>query len=287
MPLWFSFALLSFTFLAASELIQKHVMSDASDVSAETNNFIVWSIQGSLALVYLLIFIPTFELFLTPSLLLQLALLGSIYFFAGTLYYTSFKHGSASISIVVASISIAVSTILGILLFSESSNLIKFIGITLIISAITALKTKNSTISSKQIAPALMGGTLYGIAYSLDKHFSIQLNPHLYHVFFAWSVALASLVYQGKKIYSEHSKLHKRLLNSMLVAGLLFFCFNKLTFMAYHLQGEVGKIDAINNASIFLVLLVEIIIFRETDHILKKLLTAIIAFIGVVLLGLY
>ncbi|MCA9397368.1 EamA family transporter [candidate division WWE3 bacterium] len=287
MPLWFSFALLSFTFLAASELIQKHVMSDASDVSAETNNFIVWSIQGSLALVYLLIFIPTFELFLTPSLLLQLALLGSIYFFAGTLYYTSFKHGSASISIVVASISIVVTTVLGILLFSESSSLVKFFGIALIIGAIAALRTKGSTISSKQLTPALLGGALYGVAYTLDKYFSIQLNPHMYQIFFAWSVALASLTYRGKKIYSERNKLHKKIVTSMLVAGFLFFCFNKLTFMAYALQGEVGKIDAINNASIFLVLLVEIIIFKETDNILKKLLTATIAFIGVVLLGLY
>ena len=127
--------------------------------------------------------------------------------------------------------------------------------------------------------PALIGGGLYGLAYTIDKHFSIQLNPHIYHIFFAFSIALNSLLFRFKKVQKDTAKVTRTLLSTM------FLVYNKFTFMAYASGGEVGRLDAINNSAIFLVLLFEIIVFKDRKQLLLKVICATLAFFGVLILG--
>ena len=285
MPTWFLLALLSLTALAVAELTQKHLMSHKVDISAEANNFIVWTLQGILAFLFVIIFPVDIPTTVTTSLIIQLFILGAIYFWAGTFYYTSFKHGSASVSIIIASISIAVSTLLGIFIFGESTFVVKFFGILLIVTAIIFLKAKNNITLTNQMMPALIGGGLYGLAYTIDKHFSIQLNPHIYHIFFAFSIALNSLLFRFKKVQKDTAKVTRTLLSTMFLSAVMFFVYNKFTFMAYASGGEVGRLDAINNSAIFLVLLFEIIVFKDRKQLLLKVICATLAFFGVLILG--
>jgi drug/metabolite transporter (DMT)-like permease len=57
------------------------------------------------------------------------------------------------------------------------------------------------------------------------------------------------------------------------------------TFVAYSQHGEVGRIDAINNSQVFLILLFEFLVLRHTKGFAIRLLAAAIAFTGVYLLG--
>ncbi|EFK96195.1 hypothetical protein LDC_1793 [sediment metagenome] len=63
------------------------------------------------------------------------------------------------------------------------------------------------------------------------------------------------------------------------------FLYNFFTFTAYTLGGEVGRVDAINNSQVFLIIMAEYFILKHKDYIFKKLLAAAIAFTGVLVLG--
>ena len=59
-----------------------------------------------------------------------------IYFVGGTLFYTSFKSNSPSISVILGNVSSIVSMILGIIIFNEDFTIYKVIGISLILIAV-------------------------------------------------------------------------------------------------------------------------------------------------------
>lgn len=71
------------------------------------------------------------------------------------------------------------------------------------------------------------------------------------------------------------------------ISGIGYFLFNYFTFRAYILGGEVGRVDAINNSQIFLIILFEFFILRQKTSLRRKLITAAIAFTGVMILGFF
>lgn len=68
-------------------------------------------------------------------------------------------------------------------------------------------------------------------------------------------------------------------------SGVAYFIYNLATYFAYIHGGEVGKVDAINNTQIFLIILVEFFILKQKQGIFRKLLAACLAFAGVLILG--
>lgn len=222
MPLWFVLTSLSVLVLAVAEIAQKIAVTRKDDISAEANNTVVWFVQGLLALVYLLIFVRSPLPALDLILVLRLLVLGSVYFWAGTLFYTSYKTGSASVNSILLSSSIVVSTFLGITFFEESHSVMKFIGSLVVILAIVFLNYDKNVKLSKGNLLALAGAGLYGIAFTLDKSFAIQLSPHLYQVLFSFGIGLSGFIYRGKTIVKDLAKIEKNTLVAASVAALSF-----------------------------------------------------------------
>ena len=71
----------------------------------------------------------------------------------------------------------------------------------------------------------------------------------------------------------------------MLISAVTFLIWNKLNFLAYTVGGEVGKIDSINNSVVFVIILLEIIVLKVRDNLPRKFMAALIAFVGIFLLG--
>lgn len=285
-PTWFIFTISGVFILAVAEIAQKISLTQKEDIQAESNNFVVWMIQGILALIYFLLFDSSAEVNLTGSLLLGLLLLGPVYFWGGTFYYGSYKEGSVGISSVLATISTVITTFLGIILLGEQSTILKFTGIALVLSAIFILNYSKKEKLTKSNLLALAGGGLYGLAYTLDKTLVINLTPHFYHIVFAFSIGLFSLLFRSKVIFADLKKLRLSNLKIMFVSALTFFGFNKLVFLAYGSGGDVGSIDAINNSVIFLIILGEYMFLKERSKLVKKLIAGLIAFSGIVILAL-
>jgi drug/metabolite transporter (DMT)-like permease len=286
MPTWFILTISSIIVLAVAEIAQKVAVTRKDNISAEANNTIVWFVQGVLSLIYFLIFAYTPIHALSVGVIIKLLLMSSVYFWAGTLFYTSYKTGSASVNSILLSSSVIVSTILGIIFFNESTSITKLVGSLIIIGSIIYLNYDRKSKLTTGNYYALSGAVLYGIAFTLDKSIAITLSPHLYQIFFSFFIGFAGLLYRGRTILKDLSKIGRDTFLAASVAALSFFLWNKLNFVSYTVGGEVGRIDSINSSVIFLIILLEFFILKDKSNLTKKIVSAVVAFIGVSLLAL-
>lgn len=281
---WFILALLSIFAITGAELSQKISLTQKVKLSAITNNFFVSILIGAIGIALAFIFkqIPTS---LDLEFFVGLIIVGTAYFLGATFYYTSYKSNSASISIILQSISIVVSTILGIIVFNESTGLQKFIGIAIILFAIVYVNYSKQFKFDKYNAFALLGGMIFGIAYTLDKYLSLDTNPLFYIGVLAPTAAFIGLIIKPRLILSETKNLKFIHFKSMLFAGFFIATYQILTFFSYSKGGSVGVVDALNNTSLFLVIIFEIIVFKNREMLGKKLISATLVLIGIILLS--
>lgn len=281
MSLWFVFALLSIAALTGAELSQKVSMSNKKDISAITNNFFVWTLQGIFGLI-LTAFLSDFTLPQNENIVWKFLLVGIVYFLGGTFYYTSYKANSASLSIVLGSFSVIVSTTLGILFLGEQLNLLKALGIIAVLIAIFIVNYSKGAKLSKYNYFALAGGFAFGLAFSIDKSFVIgNIYPTLYVGLLCLTVALISLLLGYKTIKNDVKGLVLADYKPMFLSAVFGTMFNTFTFFAYLNHGDVGKVDAMNNSVVFFVILFEVLLLKERTNLKKKLLAAAIAVLGI------
>jgi drug/metabolite transporter (DMT)-like permease len=281
MPLWFVFGLLSIGAMAGSEISQKISMTNKKDISAITNNFFVWTLQGTLGVILAFI-LGRFSIPIDGAIYLKLVLIGILYFIGGTFFYTSYKANSASLSIILGTVSVLASTTLGILLLGEGANLVKFFGIISILFAIFIVNyTKGATLS-KYNYYALIGGIAWGVAFTVDKSFIMSsIYPMMYVGLMGLSVAFVSFLIGHRTIIKEAKGLAIKDFYPMVSSSIFGVLFNAFTLFAYFYGGDVGKLDAMNNSMVFIVILFEILVFKDSKDLKKKILAAIIAFIGI------
>jgi len=281
---WYLWALLSVIVLAGSEFSQKISMTQKVNISAITNNFFVWLLQGSSGLI-LTVFFGNFNLTFSAVDWLRLLLVAIIYFLGGHFYYTSFKSNSPSISIILGSISIVISTLLGIIFFKESTVYTKFIGIFLILVSVIWVNFKKQKFDKYNLF-ALLGGVCYGFTFTLDKSFAVNIDPLFYVVLMCFSVGLISFILKAKHIYSDLVRMKISDFYPILSTSFFGTLFNAFTFMSYSKGGNVGVVDALNNSNIFLVILLEVSFLKDRSNLTKKLIASTVVILGVILLSL-
>lgn len=222
---------------------------------------------------------------MTPELGLQVLCVTALSSIAMVFYLRSFVVKSISFSQIFGTTSIVVSTTLGIALFSESTSLIKLAGIALVMLAIVLLAYRNVHIEKNHYY-ALVSGLLFGICFTIDKSVTTHVEPIVY-VF--WSFILVSVfgfLLRPAEVVRSLRSVGRAGLKPIVVSGVAYFVYNILTFSAYRAGGDVGSVDAINNAVVFLVIGYEFIAMRHRHSLRRKLITAFLACLGVVMIGL-
>jgi drug/metabolite transporter (DMT)-like permease len=278
---WFIFALLSVFVLAGSEISQKiSITQKKINLSAITNNFYVWTLQGTFGLI-IAFFLNQIAFDFSLSLILKLIAIGIVYFLGGTFFYTSYKGNSPSISVILGSISVIISTALGIIFFDESTTLLKFAGILLILTSIVILNYSKKEKMDKYNMYALIGGACFGIAYTIDKSFIFNISPYMYVALMSFSVAIVSFVLRSSQIISESKRLKKENYYPMIMSASFGTLFNLFTFLSYSRGGNVGVVDAMNNSSVFLIIIVEVILLKDRSSLRKKIICSLLAFAGI------
>lgn len=284
---WFHFSLLSIFALATAELTQQKLLNQENVFTPRTSGFLTFLAQSVFALILILSLnlggqiAPILSLNILPKLLL-VSMIGS----AGMFFYlSSFKVKNISISTIFISFSAVVSTTIGIVIFNESLTLTKFLGIGSIIFAVIILNFRNISIEKNHLL-GLLAAICFGVAFSLDKYIIIQnINPLVYISIGFFFTSLFALLQNPTEVFKSLSKSKPRHYKSIIVSAIGYFAYNLFTFNAYAANGEVGKIDAINNSQIFLIILFEFFILKDTKGIFRKLVSAAIAFTGVIILG--
>src|SRR3990167_4682636 len=174
--MWFYLAIISVIALAAGELTQQHLLNRKEAFTPRTSAVLTFLFQ-SLATLPIILFTPLkTEIFsvLKPDILWQVILVTFISSFAMVFYLKSFQVKNISLSAIFISISVVVSTVLGIIIFGESTSFLKFAGIILILAAIVGVNYKN-VILEKNHYWGLAAGTLFGLAYVIDKHIVLYI----------------------------------------------------------------------------------------------------------------
>ncbi|MCK5080686.1 MAG: EamA family transporter, partial [Candidatus Moranbacteria bacterium] len=199
-------------------------------------------------------------------------------------YLKSLKVKNISLSAILISSSALISTPLGIIFFSESITLTKFFGILLILSAVFIAKFRNPIFEKNHIF-GLIAGIMFGVAYVVDKGIVQHIHPLIY-IF--WSFLMISILGFLIGFQNVINSLKNRKLPSfkfLIFSGIGYFLFNLFTFKAYRVGGEVGRIDAINTAYIFIIIIFEYFILKHTRGITRKLIASALAALGVFILG--
>jgi drug/metabolite transporter (DMT)-like permease len=281
--IWVAYTLIAILFVAAADINQKISLTSKSNISSITNNFYCWGLIGLFALVLTLVLKLPFPVF-TFSFLAKLLLLSIVYFFGGTLFYASFKSNSVSISSILGTISSVITTFLGIIFFSESTSPLKFFGSIIILTSIIFINFSKGARLDKYNILALLGGVCYGVAYTIDKSFVLNLNPIVYQSIISLSVAIFSLIVRPKLIISESKSISRLTARSIVMAASFFFFYQFFLFSAYKNGGEVGRIDVFNNSSIFVIFLLEFLILKDKSNLKKKIIASSLAVFGATLL---
>ncbi len=285
---WFYLSLLSVFTLAAAELTQQKLLNTKDAVSERTSAVLTFFLEGLFVLPFILLtplrseFLDIFK----PEVRYNVIAVTIIGAFAMVFYLRSFKVKNISISTIFVSASTLVSTSLGILLFGESVYFLKLIGILLILIAIISLNIKNATLEKNHFY-GLLAGLCFGINYSLDKGALLHVNPLIYLFWVFILVAIAGFILGPKDVITSVKGKRISFLKPILFSGLGYVVYNLCTFYAYTYGGEVGRIDAINNSQVFLIILFEYIVLKHTTDMKRKLITALVAYIGIVILGLF
>ena len=218
----------------------------------------------------IIIFIPSLasQLFsvihfaITP-LLIAVTFLSSI---AMVLYLKSFQVKNISFSSIFQSISIPVSTILGIFIFHESTTYFKFGGILLILISIIILNYKNAVLEKNHFY-GFLAGLIFGICYVLDKTIVLTIEPLVYMFWTFLLAAVFGFLVKPKSVISSLKGKGIDAYRLVIFSGISYFLFNFFTYTAYRLGAEVGKVDAINNTQVFLIILFEFFILKQKTTI--------------------
>lgn len=284
---WFALAILSVFALAVAELTQQYLLTRKDAYTERTSAVLTFLAQWLLAVPVVFIVLSPQEIFGWFNLelfgkILAVALLSSV----GMIFYLrSFKVKSISYSQIFGSVSVLVSTALGIMIFQESTAVVKFLGILLVIIAIVLLNYHNVHIEKNNYY-ALLSGVIFGICFTFDKYIVQDIHP-LTYIF--WSFLLLAvfgfLAGAGEAVRSVKSH-STRALYPIAISAVGYFAYNFLTFSAYTAGGDVGSIDAINNSVVFIVIVFEFAVMKNRHSLARKLLTTSIAVLGITLIGL-
>lgn len=284
---WFTFSLISILALATAELVQQYVLNK-EEIDEKVSGILTFLLLSLLTLPIIAFssyknqFFDIFKVETLPYFLIDTVLATTGLYF----YLKSFKVKNISISTIFISLSVVVSTTLGIILFNESTDIWKYIGIALVLISIISLNINNLSLEKNHFY-GLLAGLFYGATYSLDKLIVADIQPIIYMF---WSFFIASMllyITSFKETTKELKKFTKNNFKPIIVSACGYFIYNFCTFTAYTVGGEVGRVDAINNSQIFLIIMFEYLILKQKDDLWRKILTAAIAFTGVYILGYF
>lgn len=178
-----------------------------------------------------------------------------------------------------------ISSILGIVFFEEGTGILKFLGIGLILGAVFLVNFRNLHLEKNHLY-ALISGALFGVTYTIDKALVTSASPLAYLCWCFFFVAFFGMLQAPRQTIQSAKKLTKNEFALLSLSGFGYFVFNYLTFMTYTMGAEVGRVDAINNSQVFVVIAVEYFLFKQREGISRKIVAALIASIGVIILGI-
>ena len=177
-------------------------------------------------------------------------------------------------------------TLAGFVLFSEQVTLFKVIGILMIIGGnILVFWQQNKTKEMKYVWMGLLAYTCNVAAGLIDVGYSGEFNLPFYTAFLYIIPAL--FIFIGSRIkvadiIKEYKRANKR---DYYLTGFCWGVHYFILLIAYSM-GEVSVVAPLASLSVFSNVIVGYLWLKEKDQLAKKIIAAILAILGVVLISL-
>lgn len=279
---WFIFAVGAIFFFAAQDILMRvlAIKSDHSRVFSFVFNlwgaffaFIAFVVQGG----------SFSEIFQVPASTLWLIAIGVLFYGVyERVQFIARKGIDASSLTVIYQLSPVIGFLGALVFLGEHLTPIKLVGTILAVGASLLLVYKNPRLRmSRPVLYAFICAILLGIASVVDKPASAHLPSTLYS-FLIWVLPLFIIAFpriEKKQFLKEFRIGGWKVAFTALLNVVGFMCF----IQALTLTDASRVIPIIYTSSIFTVL-GGIFILGERDHISRKIIAAIIAFIGILLL---
>lgn len=283
---WFLLSITSVFFYSLSTIVQRLMMK--GDRSNPVSYMIVFQLLT--ALIIFIYFVVTSRPFpnletIWPFLLLN----GVLIAVASISMFSALKYLDAGEYTVLSTLSIPINMLVANLFLKEPYTVNKLLGTSLIILSILVVssltKKKVVTESNNGKIYAILSGLMFGIAFASESYVvsKIGVLEDLLIGFLLPGTFVAA--FKPKALIAAKEEFLNTLKLSKLLSFTLLYLFGAITlFAAYNAGGQASNIYAISNSSVILTVLLGIILLKEKTNISKKLIGAVIAFIGIILL---
>lgn len=279
---WHFYALLSALIFAVQDLLMR-VLAVKSDIPRAFS--VVFNLWGAFfAILAFIIQGGSFSQLskLTPLNILFISSTIILYGLYERYQFSARKGINASSLSIIFRLSTVIAFIGSIVFLREVLTINKIIGATLIIGASGLLLYKNIHLTrNRSLGLAFLCSIFLGIAWILDKPASAHIQPALYS-FFVWCIPIFIIAFPKIQLQQIRKEFY---IGGWKVAfaALLNVVGFILNIQAFSLADASRVIPTVSINGI-LIVLGGIIILREHDHIVRKILAASIAFVGVYLL---
>lgn len=172
-----------------------------------------------------------------------------------------------------------------VLLLKESFSLTHGLGTILIIISVVLVSIKSRDFKfQKGEIYALTAAFFYGSAFVNDAIILKGTDAPSY-LFIAFILpALTMWFFYTKSTHKMKALLEKNNLRKIIIFSL-FYSISAITmYLSYQVGNNAAQIAPLSQISTILIVLIAIIFLKENDSILRKIIGAILSFIGVILL---
>jgi drug/metabolite transporter (DMT)-like permease len=219
-------------------------------------------------------------------LIVLLSCLG--YTFGQNFRFQTLRKVEASQFTILFTTRILFTAILGYFILEERLSMGNVVGILLIISSIINLKLTDAhrKLKTFYFLP-LLTALIFALSNVLDRRILQQVSPIHYLLLSFGGTGLLSFLISINKL-AEYKKIFKKdIVIKTIFLAFLQFLSSFLFFKALSYTPSTTYVSAIVSLSTIFTTLLGILILKERKNTFKKILSAIIAFIGVILISVF
>lgn len=282
---WLLLVLSAAVVAAFARIFQKKVMANPKHDSI-TLSFLF---QFSAAVIFLLygLLTQTFSIPDLSSVWFNVILMIILYAAGNILSFLAFEFAEASEASILFPTSTIWSVVTALIFLGERLTNQQLTGIvTMIVGIMFTYFEKTSWRFNKGHIFALVSSFFYGIAFTNDifiMNLFSSVASYMFMIFLlpALAILLVRPALLGKvKFYFSSVKAV-----NLLFASIIFYCFSTIAyFTAYRWGGQASLISPIFQTSVIFTVLLSAILLNEKKHLWQKLIGALVAFAGVILI---
>ena len=267
---------------SVSVLLQRILLKDEK-IDSVAFSIVFQLLTGVLILGYALM-----RGFSSPNLLPllpNLALMTFLYGAGNVFIFKALKAIEASEFTIIFATRTVWIILAAVLFLSEQFSLVQLLGTGLILSSVVLVSWQKGLKLSRGVLLSLAAAACFGLAFANDAFIIRNFDVPSYLGIAFIVPALAVWMVFPKSTSKMLPMLKKSFLKKLGVLSVLYATSAITIFLAYQIGRNAAQIAPLNQTSTILTVLLAIIFLGEKSQLTRKLIGAVLSFIGIILVG--